>query len=105
FLHDRALAAMPGTVLASLFRLGASFLGASALVALSLAGALASFRIAFFARGSFFWLYIVLCLGSSILAHWLAIGVMRLLGVYSFHHRDSLRWHREHPRWGIAWRL
>jgi hypothetical protein len=105
FLHDRALAAMPGTVLASLFRLGASFLGASALVALSVAGALASFRIAFVARGSFFWLYIVLCLGSSILAHWLAIGVMRLLGVYYFHHRDSLRWHREHPRWGTAWRL
>jgi hypothetical protein len=47
----------------------------------------------------------LICLGCWIIVQWIIIVIMRSLGLYYFHRKDVLRWHRVHPRWGIAWRL
>jgi len=36
---------------------------------------------------------------------WIMIVVMRILGLYYYHHKDDLKWHTKHLRWGVAWRL
>jgi hypothetical protein len=105
FLHDDPLAAKPWGVVAGLFRLGGSFWVLSALIAASLGFALATVEIALLVRPHAFWLYLLLCLGCWVVFHWTIVVVMRLLGTYYFHHKDALQWHREHPRWGVAWRL
>ena len=32
------------------------------------------------------------------LAIWVAVVVLRIMGVYYFHHNDRLQWHRARPR-------
>jgi hypothetical protein len=71
--------------------------------ALATAGAIIGF--AFFLRAHVFWLYVISALGSWIVVQWTLIVVMRVLGNYYYQHRSALRWHRECPRWGVAWRL
>ena len=105
FLHDDALAPKPWNVLLGLFRLGPSFWVLSAFIAMTIALALGLFALIVVVRGYLFWLYVPLSLGCWIIVHWTAVVVMRLLGTYYFHHKDDLRWHRAHPRWGVAWRL
>jgi hypothetical protein len=105
FLHDDPMAAKPWGVLASLLRAGGSFWALSAFIAAAVGLAPASFAMALWIPPHAFWLYLIACLGCWVILHWTAIVVMRLLGTYYFHRKDVLRWHREHPRWGVAWRL
>jgi len=105
FLHDDALAAKPWTCITSMFRLGCSYIILCLFVVAAWVFAAATFLVALLLRDKAFWFYIVLTLGCWIVIQWTAIVVMRVLGTYYFHHRDRLRWHREHPRWGVAWRL
>jgi hypothetical protein len=105
FLHDDALAPKPWSVLLSLFRLGPPFWLLSVFIGMTIALALGIFALVVLVRGYLFWLSVPLSLGCWIIVHWTAVVVMRLLGTYYFHHKDDLRWHRAHPRWGVAWRL
>jgi hypothetical protein len=105
FLHDDPLAPKPWNVLLGLFRLGPSFWALSGFIGIAIALALGTIAVAVLIRARLFWLYLPLSLGCWIIVHWTAVVVMRLLGTYYFHHKDDLRWHRAHPRWGVAWRL
>jgi hypothetical protein len=105
FLNDNELAAMPWGVLLGLIRLGAPFLLLSGLIAAMLGFAVGCFALALWLRGYAFWPYLPLALVCWMIFLWVQVVIMRLLGLYYFHHKDSLRWHRSHPRWGVAWRL
>jgi hypothetical protein len=63
------------------------------------------FWVAHLARGSFFWIYLVFCLGCWVVAVWISVAVMRVLGTFYHGHSEALRWHRERPRWGVVWKL
>jgi hypothetical protein len=39
------------------------------------------------------------------LAIWIAVVEMRLLGLYYFRHQEHLKWNRSDPRWGVRWRF
>jgi hypothetical protein len=56
-------------------------------------------------RAGSYWVYVVTALAWWMLAIWIAIAAMRLLGLHYFRRQDSLKWHRTHPRWGNQWRL
>jgi hypothetical protein len=58
-----------------------------------------------FASLGYFWLYILAALCCWVLAIWVAIVVLHILGVCYFHLKDSLKWHTHRPRWGVAWKL
>ena len=105
FLHDSPVAAAPWSVVGSIFRLGASFGSLTVFVAAVLAIAGATVGVAFLLRARVFWLYIFTALGCWIIVQWTSIVVMRVLGNCYYQHRNTLRWHRESPRWGVAWRL
>jgi hypothetical protein len=105
FLSDNELAAMPWGVLLGLIRLGGSFLALSGLIAAMLGFAGGCFALALWLREHAFWPYLPIILVCWMIFLWAQIVIMRLLGLYYFHHRDTLRWHRAHPRWGVAWRL
>jgi hypothetical protein len=105
FVHDSPLAATPWNVIASIFRLGMSYGLLTLFVAAALATAGAIIGFAFFLRAHVFWLYVISALGCWIVVQWTAIVVMRVLGNCYYQHRNTLRWHRECPRWGVAWRL
>jgi hypothetical protein len=105
FLHDHALAATPWNVVVAMFRLGGSYGLLTLFVGLALAVAAGAFAVALLLRPDHFRIYIVLSLGSWVILQWTSLVVMRILGTYYYQHRESLRWHRECPRWGITWRL
>jgi hypothetical protein len=105
FVHDSPVAATPWNVIASIFRLGMSYGLLTLFVAAALATAGAIIGFAFFLRAHVFWLYVISALGCWIVVQWTAIVVMRVLGNCYYQHRNTLRWHRECPRWGVAWRL
>jgi hypothetical protein len=105
FLHDDPFAATPWRVAGSLLRAGRSFWLVCAFVVAAMAVGVATFALALLLRPSFFWLYLLVCLPCWIILQWIIIVNMRSLGLYYFHRKDILRWHRVHPRWGIAWRL
>ncbi len=105
FLHDDELAAMPWRVLFGLMRLGASFWALSALVAAALGFAACCFALALVLRQHAFWVYLPIALICWMVFLWVQIVMLRLLGLFYFHNKETLRWHRAHPRWGVAWRL
>jgi hypothetical protein len=105
FLHDNELAAMPWGVLLGLVRLGGSFLLLSGLIAAALGFAGGCFALALVLRSHAFWLYLPIAAVCWMVFLWVQMVIMRLLGLYYFRHKDTLRWHRAHPRWGVAWRL
>ena len=105
FLHDDSMAAMPWGVLLALVRLGLSFLILAGLVTMALGFAGGCFALALTMRRYAFWPYLPVCLVCWVIFLWIQVAIMRLLGMYYFHHRDTLRWHRAHPRWGVRWRL
>jgi hypothetical protein len=105
FLHDRPLACAPPGVLWALLAHGASLLPAllraSALLGVGAGTLLAVLSL----RASSYWVYVPTALAWWLLAVWIAIAEMRLLGLHYFRRQDSLKWHRTHPRWGSQWRL
>lgn len=105
FLHDEPTAAKPNNVIGALFRLFASFLGICVIAIGALAVGVGIFGLAFLLRANHFWLYIFACLASWVCAIWILIVVMRIVGLYYHRHKDVLRWHRDRPRWGVAWKL
>jgi hypothetical protein len=105
FLHDDTMAAMPWGVLLGLIRLGPAFLILSGLVAGALGLVAGCFALALTIRAHAFWPYLPIALVCWILFLWCQMAIVRLLGLYYFRNKDSLRWHRVHPRWGVAWRL
>jgi hypothetical protein len=105
FLNDNELAAMPWGVLLGLIRLGVPFLLLSGLIAAMLGSAGGCSALALVLRRHAFWTYLPVALVCWMIFLWVQMVTMRMLGLYYFHHRESLRWHRAHPRWGVAWRL
>jgi hypothetical protein len=105
FLHDHALAATPPEVLRAVLRLRGSYFLLCLFVAATLAAACGSFAIALLLRPHFFWLYVLLALGSWLVLQWVSIVVLRVLGLYYYERRSVLLWHHERPRWGVRWKL
>jgi hypothetical protein len=105
FLHDSPVAATPWNVIASIVRLGASYGSLILFVAAALAIAGTTCGVAFLVRDRVFWLYVISALGCWIIVQWTSIVVMRVVGNCYYQNRNTLRWHRESPRWGVAWRL
>jgi hypothetical protein len=105
FLHDDPLAAKPWSVIAAMFRLGVSFLLLCFFIASMLALGAGVFLIARLVRENHVFVYLALCLGCWVVAVWIAVVVMRILGSYYHAHKETLRWHRDCPRWGAIWRL
>jgi hypothetical protein len=105
FLHDDDLAATPWRVVAAFGRVALSIVPLCLFVAGLLAFGAGAFVLALFLREHHFWIYVAVSLANSALILWVSAVVMRVLGVFYYHHHDSLRWHRASPRWGVAWRL
>jgi hypothetical protein len=105
FLHDDAFAARPLAVVTALFQLGGSFLLVSVFVGFIVAAAAGAFVLAFLLRNGHFVMYLLACVGCWTIAIWISIVVMRVLGNQYNRHRQVLRWNRERPRWGVAWKL
>ena len=105
FLHDYPLAAAPPGVIYALLRHGRSFLPTlfQSSVLVTLGGG--AFALTLMLRTSHFWLYLTLAMGCWVIAIWIAIVTMRVLGLHYHRHRDSLKWQRADPRWGVSWRL
>jgi hypothetical protein len=105
FFCDHPLAAAPPGVLWTLMRHGGSLFPALVRVS-AILGLLGLALIPLLAlRLSFFWLYLLVALGWWVQAMWTAEVAMRMLGLHYFHHKDSLKWQSQHPRWGVSWRL
>ena len=105
FLHDHPMAANPWNIAVAMFRLKGSSILLSLFVVLALALIAGGFAGPVFLRPNHYRIYLHLGLVSWMVMQWTSIVVMRVLGTYYFHHRTTLRWHRESPRWGVAWRL
>jgi hypothetical protein len=105
FLHDDPAAATPWGVAVAMLRLGASYGVLCGFVAAAGALAVATFLIALSVRAGHFWIYLVLCLGCWVVAVWISVVVMRVLGTYYHGRKETLRWHHERPRWGVVWKL
>jgi hypothetical protein len=105
FLNDRPSAAAPHGVLFAWLRHGRLFfpvlLQSSAIIAMSCM----AFVLSLMLRLGHFWLYLAMALGCWGLAIWMAIVLMRVLGLHYHRHFDSLKWQRADPRWGVRWRL
>jgi hypothetical protein len=105
FLHDQTFAPVPASVIYVLLRHGNSLLPAFLKTSVLLGMGALAFVLALTLRGSYFWLYILAALCCWVLAIWVAIVVLHILGVCYFHLKDSLKWHTHRPRWGVAWKL
>ena len=92
----------PLGVVWALARLNVGFLGVCALITLLVAVVGGAFAAVHSLRTAHFAIYILAGLGWWFLAIWLAIVVMRSLGVFYFHHRTILRWHRDRPWWSVT---
>jgi hypothetical protein len=105
FLHDHPLSATPWHIAGALFRLRGSYFVLCLFVAGVLVFIASAFAAVLFLRPHHYRIYLHLALVSWLIAQWMSVVLMRTLGTYYFHQRTTLRWHRESPRWGIAWRL
>jgi hypothetical protein len=105
FLHDDALAAKPLGVITALLQLGSTFLLQSIFVGFVVAIGAGAFVLAFMLRSDHFVLYLLASVACWTIVIWISIVVMRVLGNQYHRHRQVLRWNRERPRWGVAWKL
>jgi hypothetical protein len=105
FLHDDALAAKPSGVIGAMLRLVGSFWSVCVLVAAALGLVAGALAVSLGLRENHFPLYIAARLACWVLAQWVSIVVMRVLGNYYYRHREVLKWHRDRPRWGVTWKL
>jgi hypothetical protein len=105
FLHDDAFAARPLAVATALMQQGGSFLLRSLFVGFVVATGAGAFALAFMLRSDHFILYLLACVACWTIVIWASIVVMRVLGNQYHRHRQVLRWNRERPRWGVAWKL
>jgi hypothetical protein len=105
FLHDRPLAASAPSVISALMCHGISFLPMflKNLLLVGLLALLVALTLA--VRKSYFGIYLLMTLACWGCAIWCSIVVLRILGLHYFQHRDSLKWNRSEPRWGVAWRF
>jgi hypothetical protein len=105
FLHDHPLAASAPWVIGALLRHGLSFLPTflKSLVLVGLFGVLLALTLVL--REGYFGVYLLIMLACWMLAIDCSIVILRILGLYYFHHKDSLNWNRSEPRWGVAWKL
>jgi len=101
FLHDEDLAARPWKVLASLARVGPSFLILSLVTAGTLGAGAAAFLVVLKIREEHFWIYVIASFPCWLLLIWLTIVATHTLGSYYFARRDRLRWRRP-PAWWNA---
>ena len=90
FLHGRPLAANPFGVIAAILRHGGSFVPVLLKATVILGLGTAAFVLILPLRAGHFWLYLLMALGSWGLEIWAALVTMRVLGLYSFHHKNSL---------------
>ncbi len=105
FLHDDGLAAKPWNVLGTLARLSVSFGPVCVIVAVAGVLVFSSFRVALLFRDHYVWIYLLFCLPCWLAAHWASFVVRASWGCTTFTTETRLRWHRERPRWGIAWKI
>jgi hypothetical protein len=105
FLHDHPLAATPSGVIGVLLRHGGPFAPTLLKVSALLGFMAVAISVTLLFRAGFFWGYIFTALGCWAGLIWAMIVGMRILGLHYFHHKESLRWHHDHPRWGVSWRL
>ncbi len=105
FIHDDTFAAMPWGVLLALVRLGPGFLVLSGLILCGLGLVGGSFALALWIRSRAFWPYLLVALFCIMGLQWMQMVIMRLLGIYYFHHKAGLRWQNADLRWGVNWRL
>jgi hypothetical protein len=102
FLHDGGFP-RPFGVVGALIRFNVKFLATCAVefgLALLVLGAFAGVLML---RDHHYWVYMPLMLPCWMLALWVAIVGMRMLGVFYHHHASILRWHREKPWWAVTW--
>jgi hypothetical protein len=105
FLHDRPLAALAPSVITTLLCHARSFLPTH-LKTWPVVGLPALVIVLTFAlREGYFGVYLLMALACWGFVIWCSIVMMRILGLYYFHHKDSLNWNHSSPRWGITWRL
>ena len=88
FLHDDAMAAMPWGVLLGLVRLGPAFLMLCGLIAAALGFAGGCFALALGCVGRLSGLTCWSPWSCCMILLWIQMVVMRLLGVFYFHHKD-----------------
>jgi hypothetical protein len=105
FVHDHPFAATPWGVAIAMFRLGGSYILLCIFVGSAILLLLAIVIVLLLLRDNHFWIYLLLSVGGWAALNWIAITVMRALGNFYHHHKDVLRWNREHLRWGARWRL
>ncbi len=105
FLHDDPWAAKPQAVLGAIFRLGASYAALCVTLASVAVLSILPFALIFLLRAKHFWVYIPACLLGWALVLWGAVVAMGTVGGYYYRHRETLHWHQERPRWGVAWKL
>jgi len=105
FLHDQPGAAHPATVLRAIGQLGASYVPICLVNGVTLILVVSVFLLARLLRDGHFGLYVIAALSCWLFAQATSIFAMRVLGTYYYRHRDTLRWHRDRPRWGVNWGL
>jgi hypothetical protein len=101
FLDDRGMP-RPMGVVGALMRLNLAFLQVSAVVGALGAALWWAFSWVHSLREGYYWTYVLAMLGWWLLAHWVAIVAMRVLGVFYHHHGSILRWHRKKPWWDVT---
>ncbi len=102
FLHDSGFP-RPFGVVGALIRFNVKFLTMCAVelgLALMVLGAFAGVLML---RDQHYWVYMPLMLPCWMLALWVAIVGMRMVGIFYHHHASILRWHREKPWWAVTW--
>jgi hypothetical protein len=105
FVHDHPLAATPWGIASAILRVPMPFLSLCFFVGFALLSCGTVVFLLMLLRSSFFWIYLILSVGGWAFWHWTAIVIMRALGNFYYHHKDVLRWNKEHLRWGVRWRL
>jgi hypothetical protein len=90
FLDERPLAASPPAVLADLVKVGGSFGSTCLASTFAIFTGLLVFTMALTARDNHFVVYLTGSLIAWLILVWALIIVVRMLGVFAYHHREAL---------------
>ncbi len=105
FLHDDFLAPLPWNVVVAGVRLGIAGVLLCLFVASAVAIAVGLFTAARLLHAHHVAFYILCTLITWVIFQWTSVVAIRAMGTCYYHHRKTLKWHHERPRWGVAWRL